>query len=512
MPLLSLALAALIAPAQAQGPAIAGFERFYRSEQSRPPGPASIEGGLLLLRELRCAACHVAGGQLARAVGPDPAPRLDRIARRADARWMQSFLGEPHGTAGTVMPDALGRLAEDREVAALDLVHYLTAIDRERFVRAAPDAEAAERGGKLYREIGCTACHGPRTEDDPEDDSTLRPLAALEAKYGHGGLSAFLADPLTHRPSGRMPDFALSEKETSDLAHHLLRAEVAPGAPVRPTIQRVRSGRRHFVELGCHDCHGDPESGRAAPARTRAAALIELRTDSGCLADAAGPHPRYRLDAAQRESILAALAALRAGLDMPDAPTRIARTMERLDCYACHARGARGVERETPVPPSLTAVGDKLTEDWLLAVLTQDARVRPRSRARMPRFGPSNVRHLATDFVLADLDRKRTLLTSGEEETGRKLVGARGHDCLACHVFQGSPAARAQAPDLARVTGRLQRHWFQSFLLEPATRRGAAWHAAAGALPKLLGGSAEAQVAAMWEYLAGGDEARRPDE
>lgn len=199
--------------------------------------PDAITAGHALLGDLNCTACHSATNAQAAWVIPKQAPRLENIGHRASAEWIRQYVANPHQTMpGTTMPDVMhGLTAQERATAAEHLTHYLLAQQSLAFQRVVPDQAAVVRGEKLYRSIGCVACHA--VPDGPA--MTGASLPNMADKWSLIGLRSFLLDPLTTRPSGRMPAMGLSEREALDLAHYLLRKTKVSA----PLMLEVRHGR-----------------------------------------------------------------------------------------------------------------------------------------------------------------------------------------------------------------------------------------------------------------------------
>lgn len=186
--------------------------------------------GLVLIEELNCVACHRSEAPLAGR--SKKAPRLAAAGSRVNPDYLESFIRDPHGTKpGTTMPDVLTRLdAEGKSQAAKSLTHFLFSIRNYDLPRQAPDAVAARHGERLFHSRGCVACHSPRDAEGTELlPETSAPLGALEKKYSVNSLIDFLRRPLASRPSGRMPDLRLQEKDTERIAHYLLRNARVPG-------------------------------------------------------------------------------------------------------------------------------------------------------------------------------------------------------------------------------------------------------------------------------------------
>ncbi len=224
---------------------VAGFERFYQDKAGDKS--ALVRGGVLLLGELNCTACHAAQGPAARAIDAKQAPLLGEVAARANPKYLRRFILDPYGVKpGATMPNLLAGLAETEAQTTADAItHYLASISTSAWRATGPDMTASARGEELFHKIGCVGCHAPRREatsqpgvsaaaavhDEAEEDRPPIDLALasvplsrkLHEKYSITGLAQFLLDPLAVRPSGRMPRLNLAQAEAIDLAHYLLR-------------------------------------------------------------------------------------------------------------------------------------------------------------------------------------------------------------------------------------------------------------------------------------------------
>ena len=88
----ALGLGVFVACAGAAGPVVAAFERFHGSEA---PGSA-VDGGLLLLNELNCVACHAPPEGWRERLPGRGRISLAGVGSRLDAATLQSFVAEPH--------------------------------------------------------------------------------------------------------------------------------------------------------------------------------------------------------------------------------------------------------------------------------------------------------------------------------------------------------------------------------------------------------------------------------
>lgn len=220
---------------------IAGFERFHRAA----PG-ASREAGLLLLRELNCVACHDAGGAVPTSLDSKQSPVLTEVGGRVHPEWYLAFLSDPQRVKpGTTMP-AMFDGSENSKRRVESLAHFLASTG-ELAERAASPA-AVNRGRKLFRELGCAACHDLPEADAPRLETSV-PLGNLLAKYTVVSLTRFLSDPLHVRPSGRMPALNLSGQEAADVAAYLLRDLELPAGLTFKAFRGSWQNLPNFEEL-----------------------------------------------------------------------------------------------------------------------------------------------------------------------------------------------------------------------------------------------------------------------
>lgn len=93
---------------------------------------------------------------------------------------------------------------------------------------AAPAADAAVRGARLFQEVGCGACHtirGTKASDTGPDLTHLagrRTLAAGALSMTREALVRWIRDPWAVKPGARMPAFGvLGEARIEALAAYL---------------------------------------------------------------------------------------------------------------------------------------------------------------------------------------------------------------------------------------------------------------------------------------------------
>ncbi len=518
--------------------------------------------GSLLALHFNCVACHASENpRLQGDLDVNPAPILGHVGQRVRPAWLRRWLAGPAALKpGAAMPRLFGESAADAERIE-DLVHFLVSLGGPIDPGAAePDEGLAPTGMLAYHQVGCFACHGPLEplevlpggrESRTTAGRTYTPLGPLRLKTTPAQLAAFLLDPVSVRPSGRMPGQNLTPLEAKAIASYLFGRETEPldaagDAPMVPDPERIDRGRTLFASAGCAACHTlGPD--RSAIEPTLAAPALEalLGADppgggggGGCLAvqPPAGV-PDFGLDDVQRGALRAFLAdlPLRRSADVPH--DRLALTLERLNCLACHEFHADGgpepavgryfttaVETdlgdEGRMPPDLTDLGAKLNPHWLRQVLEDSGRARAYQAARMPQFGEVNVRHLPGLFAAAAGTTARPddgpAATLEYTTAGRHLIGETAFNCIQCHTIAGRDSTGTPGPDLARMAERLRYDYFVRWVqspqqIRPGTRMPTFFFDGVSGIRDHLGGSAPKQIDAMWAYLSLGEHLPLPE-
>ncbi|MBT5707737.1 MAG: hypothetical protein HOI66_15590, partial [Verrucomicrobia bacterium] len=159
--------------------------------------------------------------------------------------------------------------------------------------------------------------------------------------------------------------------------------------------EKARTGREHFRNYGCVQCHDTGDSMDAKSNFASSLSSLGAQSDLGCLSlEPSNRASKYFLRQAERLAIKKVLddsqtlAVARSGAE------KISQTLNQLNCYACHERNGRGgpaVARasyfgtttevdlgdEGRMPPHLNLVGAKLRPEWTKEVLVGEGAVRP---------------------------------------------------------------------------------------------------------------------------------------
>lgn len=217
----ALILCAVLSPLVHAQPIVSGWERFHDEQAVQ-----RHHGGRLLVEELNCVACHGNASLVSK-----QAPILAEVSGRVTADHMRRFIADPASVKpGTTMPHVFAGVDPNQRQEQVEaLVHFLMSLGPGAVEGGYASFGGRSRGEKLFHSVGCVACHGPRSDSAPV--AGAKPLGNLPEKYTVTSLAGFLRDPLHVRPSGRMPDLQLSEREALDLASYLL-----PDVPVQPGI------------------------------------------------------------------------------------------------------------------------------------------------------------------------------------------------------------------------------------------------------------------------------------
>lgn len=523
-------------------PFVVGFERFHSSLDDED---YLAEGGFILLNELNCVACHAPPKYLAKQLQGVEATYLSGVASRLDSVSLELMIRNPRFLKrDTTMPSLFAGPDRDlKEVEALK--HYLASMNEPIPEYPVGDIEA---GRSFYHRVGCVACHAPevgyRPEGIPENaeiELSGLPSVAMNLAdlYSLDALAHFLLKPHEHRPSGRMPDFKLSEKEAVDLAAYLragpdlvlpenLTNALADTEPIERDEALLAKGKALFRSKQCNVCHSVPDkaSSSGSLAKPQAIPLADINPDviGGCFSErpSGGAIPFYGLDEVQKRAISAALRRLESRKEF-DLKNEVDWRLKRLNCYACHERGGVGgpeMAREVyfgfatrdalelgrwgNLPPALDRIGSKLTNDWMERVLLGvkgGGAVRSHMVARMPLYRPEHVKPFQQQFRKLDSLPKANRLggKKGTAKEGEAVFRSAEANCQSCHGAGAIESKGWPGINLALSSERLERDWFEQFLHDPqAVQRDTL-------MPDVFEETAEGRqaVRSLWEFLDG---------
>jgi cbb3-type cytochrome oxidase cytochrome c subunit len=495
--------------------------------KASPPIIDAFFDGRLAVEEHSCVACHKPSDavKLSMSLITRPGPRLTDAGERLNAAWIYHWLDNPQA----IRPEAvMPRLFGDDEHGRLERYAVAVYLASQGHPLAAEPVEGESqlvaRGERLYNQTGCIVCH--ERHGSQEARATLHGLCQ---KTTHTSVAAYLQNPASVDPAGRMPSLSLDKADATSLALYLIRRDEPtmkslnlPAAPAVAGLQEALGaaeksggelsaeeavklatepvetrlaalGRQVMVSKNCAACHEFTPAGEKKPLdRTFAVndfAAIAKAPAGGCLGNhsADGKVPQFgpMLD---RRAVVEFLKQSLAAPGSP-APGEFARlTLARLNCTGCHQRSGFGgltkdvvakiAENASPEmaemvsPPPLTDVTDKLLATYIDAVLFDGRRSRPWMSLRMPQFSKPMIAVVPAGLAALDGDPlrhepQRFADDKAMDDAGRTLVGAKGFGCTKCHDMLGKPSGGTRGPDLSLVADRVNFDWFDRWMIDP---------------------------------------------
>jgi mono/diheme cytochrome c family protein len=444
-----------------------------------------IREGRLTFATHGCQHCHALPEAASKDGMPElrqTAPSLEAAGDRFGANWLARWILQPRDLRPqATMPAVLHGDAAPQQAA--DIAAYLGSLKGSAASGAQVKGDAAQ-GEKLFRNLGCMACHH---FNDPKDEELFDrlPLHFVNEKYPGESLGEFLKAPHRHYLWSRMPDFKLSFQEAAHLTAHI-RASAKGTMPAGPAGDAVR-GKALFATAGCAHCHVQKEGKPIALATLRPFPQPEAM-EKGCLAGTATGQklaPDFGFDKKRLEALRAFLSNPRYSLRRETLAEFSQRQVANLKCTACHRRDGgtsrwfQVMEEEGMLPehlPLLTWAGEKLQPDWTQKLLVGgiDHRARPWLKARMPAF-PARADLLSVGLThehgFGVKEHDRPAPNAELAEIGKKLLPQMGGlNCIQCHgIGPQPPTAPFEAPgiNLLDAALRLRYSYYQRWMLDP---------------------------------------------
>jgi len=494
---------------------------------------AAIIRGRSAFTAYRCNRCHVRKQELPAPRGPD----LSGIGLGVRRDWLVSMLRKPRGhSAHARMPDFALTEAEAQAVAA-----FLTSHTQPRRLPKLNKIQASDgqEGRLLLHGLGCLACHqlgqlGKASAYSGGD------LSQIGSKRSAEWLQQWLRDPASLNRDHRMPVFSLTDTERRQLAVALssLRGSASappPSAARSPQAEQIARGRQLVESARCAACHRIPQITVAPMQLPDLANVDAIDWARSCVGQQPNSRVRQpRFPAGIAADIRAYVQSRGGPLSPPSAFDRGRSLLERRNCLACHPRGTgqgfgewsgriaasvSGLARqsESMIPPSLTAVGDKLQDAALRTSVMgkQSGQRLPWLRIRMPRFrhSPAEVNDIVTYLIAHDrmpppaaTTPQPTVARDARLLAGHDLVGARGLNCVACHrigKFQPrNVALGTRGSELLMPGKRLRREYFLRWTRSPLRIvPGMEMPSYLKSVPGVLDGNIDTQLSAIWDAL-----------
>jgi cytochrome c2 len=431
--------------------------------------------GRKIIEEVACYGCHPIEGYEKK---PKAGPDLRHVKSKLDPGWMMTWIRNPKAIHQfTRMPNFFPEEAHPDDYARTpsakpvrddksknpnepwkwtveqqlsSLASYLLAQSTPFETPKLPIAGDAERGHKLFLELGCRGCHNlsydaksPEFIDHKNRASHFDHGPNLKdtgSKTTAEWIFAWLKDPKSYAPGTRMPNLRLGDQEAADLATFLAGrkdGKTYAAAGVQPDDKDlVKSGEKLMNYYGCYGCHfinGYEQTAGIGAELTEFGIKETTRLDYGDYITnhsmqtweawlqnkLAHPRvyryervdtrmPQFDLAPEEIEDVMVVLKGMRGKqldadvrghkLTPVEAQRERGRELVRwFNCYGCHTvdgftgdiRQAKEYQGDavTTAPPIINGEGAKTQPPWLFAFLKEVKRLRPWLSVRMPTFG-----------------------------------------------------------------------------------------------------------------------------
>lgn len=481
----------------------------------------TLRAGRIALAQRQCVSCHEAPGKMGMPEALLAGPSLTGIGNRIRQDWLAKWIANPSSLRPSAhMPTVFKEGAEEK---AADIAAYLASGAEKEAVSPETSPELVEKGGRLFYEQGCIACH---TLEETGDENRIG-LKAIGGKFRHGALASFLKEPTKYHEASRMPSFAFSDDEAAALEGFLRSLQSVSGENVPEG--NVENGKQLFTTSGCLDCHdrGEEEStlGSGPP-------LLDLSSSVCSAMSFSSGEPHSGIEALlgskeAKESLSQFLPA-----EFAD------RQFTGLRCNACHSQSGSETLREQYAPevahlkpppppaneekpaietgpPPLDHLGLKLRPEWRTKLFAGEIvpKVREWIPARMPAY-PTRAAILSAGFShtvgLPSSSPPDSELDPAKLEIGKAMIGIQnGLGCVTCHGVGAQPPMavfEGEGPNFEDAGARLTHEYFHLWMNDPAR----AWsgtimpkYAVDGKTPltQHYEGDAAKQFEAIYDYL-----------
>ncbi len=351
------------------------------------------------------------------------------------------------------------------------------------------------KGLRLFEELRCYGCHEVKGFGKDKYASIAPDLTEISSKVNATWLVEWLMGTRDFRPTTRMPDFILEEKDAKAIAAYLWQHSegLTPGEREEFDEDTIDEGAYIFESVGCLACHSDVEEDGErthGPNLARIGEKVRYEYLVSWLLDPKKHQPgtrmpNFRLDEESAMFLAAYLTTLKSEgyeerseepewLDVQEVAGLGEKLISRYGCFGCHK--IEGMEDKSKIGVELTEVGSKdlhlfdfgLLEKeilggvglmhasenigearhaWINAKLSDPRQFdkgrykRPEDRLRMPNFGLKKDEVEALSIFLLGLREGRLPENYVSRLTEEKKYLAEGkrivdkYNCMGCHQF-----------------------------------------------------------------------------
>lgn len=460
-------------------------------ELQKLPAEGDAARGEELVKALGCTGCHTAAG----AAVADHGPELTGLGSKVSAEWLYAWLKDPkHYNPDTRMPNLRLSDQEAADITAYLLTKRNAEFDQQEIAKVKPEVLDHMVLAHLGRNMRKSEAEAEVKKMTPEGKLEYlgQQSIAFRGCYGCHSIKGFEEA----KPIGtELSDHGRKDVHKLDfgLQHQIEHTREAWYKQKLKDPQLFDEGKEknYFDKLRMPNFHFTDEEAEALNTF-----LLSLNLEHIPLQ-------------------------MRNNPDLQEMDIEKGRFLvQKLNCQGCHTvDGKEGAIRQLfedkgNAPPVLDGEGAKVQEKWLHGFLKNPSTIRPWLKVRMPTFGLSDeeaeslVRYF-TYLAKQEVSYHGPEIPASTTETlaaGEKLFTS--FRCIQCHQVNPKMAMRSSflAPDLALSKERLKPEWAKQWLKDPqslqqGTMMPAFWPDGNSPLPDMLGGSAEAQITAVRDYL-----------
>jgi nitric oxide reductase subunit C len=195
------------------------YDTMGKLDKRAPEITAQVNAGKMVWHKYDCIGCHTILGN-----GSYFAPELAKITEKKPKEYLKKFLMDPRSTNPQATMPKLGIRSEEAD-DLLAFLDWTSKVDTNGWppkpILAAAGSVAGQElteGQKLYRSLGCSACHaingiGGTTGPD---------LTKIGAKRDRAWLAGHFKDPGAYVPNSAMPKVEAPDAEIEKLTDYML--------------------------------------------------------------------------------------------------------------------------------------------------------------------------------------------------------------------------------------------------------------------------------------------------
>jgi len=484
-----------------------------------------------LLAHLNCQGCH----KLSNVERPELGPDLSRIGYKVTREWIYKWLKEPRTVLdkdGNVTVNGYENESEPRmpkfrlkeeEIKALSAflsVQKAKPIEKYKINPAVVEAwsgkpDLLSQGEVRFRQMMCTTCHSlavTRAGETKMIGGEIGPeLTKVGSKVNEEWLVAWLRNPNSYLEHSNMPRYAWSDEDLYKVSQYVMNrltdSDLLTNVPQLGAVtdDKVKSGKRLFVEKGCASCHalkGITPQKDFGPDLTMLGAknaselefswakiehnlvsYIQAKLQDPVSVNPAARMPQYNWEQSDLDAVTIALLSQTGPVptstlqhlvvprkDASFIPVgAFAQVYERYKCYACHRFNGYG----GTLAPDLSYEGSRAQKKWIADFLRNPQTIRPTLILRMPQFNMSDkdaaiaAEYLSMAVQKPDVDPESVdprQFTPAMVSLGKQLYEVK-YQCQSCHTI-GSSGGYV-GPNLNNAGNWLTPVWTEAWLRNP---------------------------------------------